>query len=387
MRSPFGGQISVDEFMRDVWQKRPLILENAVDPSRFKVDVEEIVPMAYSLSFDSRLITGDAKTQPLKLLSGPLYEEDLEDFLGKPYWTLLIQDTEQELPQMHQLLELFRFIPNWRLDDVQLSYASRGGSVGPHVDSYDVFLVQISGERHWKIERTPVTRDRQMREDTDLKLLQKLDPDTEFVARPGDLIYLPPNIPHWGIAVDECVTASIGFRIPQVDTLLSLFSEMAIHLERTVITFVDSVQERTNDPGRVSDAPLDWFQSEMRQIAEDRNLLERLYCRTMSCPVRGHGPLFLDTAPSLDVIREDLEVGITLSRYSPAMMVYREFEDCVRVYALADEYELKKEMKPFAQLLTGTEELNYDTLKPYLQDQVAMSLIQDLLKTGCLFGS
>ncbi len=387
MVGPFRGQYSPDIFMRDYWQKRPLILQNAFKKSSFNIQRDDVFQMAVSAEFDSRVIEEDTTEQSWELFTGPFEWEELESFVELSYWTLLVQDTERELDQMRQLLELFRFIPNWRLDDVQLSYAAPGGSVGPHVDSYDVFLIQLSGERRWKIENAAITDDRPMREDTSMQLLKELHPDQEFVAKPGDMLYLPPKLPHWGIAEGTCITASIGFKAPEKGMLQTAFSEMTegfghIHIPRK---FVDPAELRTDDPGRVSDEPLDWFQNEMRRLAEDRESLERVFCSTMTHPVRENWPgMTKDPVPSAEEILDDLRQGSTYVRLTPACMVYREFDDCIRIYALGIECHLKLESKSFAQLLTGTEILNFDSLKSYLWDQEALELMHLLLDSMIL---
>ena len=341
--------------------------------------------MACDLEFHSRLIIGDSEKGSLTAEVGPLDEEYLTTYrMGLSHWTLLVQDTEKALYRMQQLLECFRFIPNWRMDDVQLSYAAPGGSVGPHIDSYDVFLVQVTGRRKWRIESSPAANDRPMREDSSLQLLKEFHPDKEFVAKPGDLLYLPPKFPHWGIAKDKCITASIGFKIPEVSTLQTVFTEMGEYLEHIPERFVDPLSSQTNDPGRVSDEALNWFQNEMRRLAEDREQLYRIFCGVLTHPVRGNWPLGVHPLPSEKEILHDLQHGATLLRTTPACMVYRDFDNCTRIYALGNEFKLHKDMKPFAQLLTGPEKLNYDSLGPYLENEQILKLLRSLMNSGAL---
>ncbi len=385
MTDPFRGQYSVDIFMRDYWQKRPLILQKAFPESSFNISRNDIFYMASMAGFDSRLIEEDVHHQSWELFTGPIDREEFENLEEFSHWTVLVQDTERELDQMRRLLERFRFIPNWRLDDVQLSYAAPGGSAGPHVDSYDVFLIQVSGERRWHIESNPVAADRAMREDVPLKLLKELHPDQEFVARPGDLLYLPPRVPHWGVAVGECITASIGFKAPGVSLLQTAFLEISEQVRSAPRTFSDPAELCTDDPGHVSDAPLDWFQDEVRRLAEDRDLLERILCTSMTHPVRENWPgATIDPIPSAEEIPDDLRQGSTYERFAPSCMVYREFDDRIRLYAFGTEYEQKPEMKSFVQLLTGTEVLNFDTFKPYLERQEVLELLHFLLECSAL---
>lgn len=385
MVRPFQGPYSVDIFMRDYWQKRPMILRNAFRESSFDINLEDFFVMATMEHLHSRIIFENAEDQSWDIEIGSFELDWLENSLGPSHWTLLVQDTEQYLHQMHELLELFRFIPNWRLDDVQLSYATTGGSAGPHVDSYDVFLIQISGKRQWKIENAPVTDDRPMIENAALKLLKELNPDQEFTAKPGDMLYLPPKFPHWGIAVGPCITASIGFKAPEINMLQTAISVMTEGLNYTPGQFVDSAQSQSDDPGYVPDAPIDWFQNEMRQLAEDREILERVFCSSVTHPVRANWPgAAADPVPSAEEIPDDLRQGSTYVRFTPSCMVYREFDDCIRIYVLGIECERKRELKPFAQLLTGTETLNFDSLKSYLGDKDVRELLQFLLDSNAL---
>ncbi len=382
MTNPFRGKYSLDVFMRDYWQKRPLILEGAFQESNFTVDRSNIFEIAARPEYDSRVIEQNIEEQSWELVSGPFEWEGLEDSIEGSHWTILVQDTERELDQMRQLLELFRFIPNWRLDDVQLSYAVPGGSVGPHVDSYDVFLIQLSGQRRWRIENTPITKSRAMREDTPMQLLNNFHTDQEFVAKPGDMIYLPAKIPHWGVAIEACITASIGFKAPEISMLRTAFSELAegFGKPKRPSKYIDPVELQTDDPGRVSDAPLDWFQNEVRKLAENRQSLERIFCSAMTHPVRENWPGVAHTPPpAVGEIRQDLRNGSSYVRLVPSCIVYREFDDCIRIYTIGMESKISLKLKPFAQLLTGTEPLNYDSLKPYLKSRRVLDLIHVFL--------
>ena len=384
---PHSDPIPLGTFMREYWHRRPLMIPKAFDASTFRIDQTQIFELASSLLFHSRLIEEEVEEQSWDMTSGPFDADELEDLLGLSHWTLLVQDTERVFPQMRRLLEFFQFIPNWRLDDVQLSYASPEGSAGPHVDSYDVFLVQISGTRNWKIESTPIPDDRPMRENLPIQLLESFHPDEEYVVNPGDVLYLPPKIPHWGIALEECITASIGFKIPEETTLDKAFSEIACTFGRTPEKFIDPSKMQTDDPGRIDDSPLDWFQNEVRLLAEDREQLDRIFCAAITNPVRNNWPGGLYNPPSKTRIRRALQRGTHFVRLSPSCMVYREFDDCIRMYALGTEHRLRRDLKPFAQLLTGSERLHFDSLRPYLEDGDALSLLQMLLESQALIGT
>jgi 50S ribosomal protein L16 3-hydroxylase len=157
--------------------------------------------------------------QGFRLEHGP-FEAKRFRRLPRREWTLLVQDVDQHLPRVAELFEGVSFIPDWRVDDVMVSYAVPGGSVGPHVDAYDVFLVQLQGERRWQLS---AQRDLELQSDAELKLLARFTPEVEHVVGPGDVLYLPPGLAHYGLAQSECLTASVGFRAPSQDELLADF--------------------------------------------------------------------------------------------------------------------------------------------------------------------
>jgi len=373
--------------MNEYWQKRPFLFPNVFKKSDIKVRRNQVFELASSALFDSRLIRERGEFHPWELYEGPFEMKDLKNFRDLSHWTLLVQNTEWELDSMHNLLDHFRFIPNWRLDDLQLSFSTEYGSVGPHADSYDVFLVQISGEKNWKIELDPVAEDRAMIEDIEIQVLEEFHPKKEYMMKPGDVLYLPPKIPHWGVAPEESITASVGFKVPEGRILRDAFPLMADRFEWTPGVYDDLSELDVADPGRVSDGPLDWFQNEMRLLAEDRNHLERIFCIAITEPLRDRWPPGCYPPPSCNQIRQELEKGISLLRLTPACMVYRELGDGIQVYALGTETWFRSDLKPFARLLTGSEVLNNESLKPYFENQEVMNFLQTLIKIGALLGS
>jgi 50S ribosomal protein L16 3-hydroxylase len=229
------GGLSPQTFMKRHWQKKPLLIRQAVpqfNTPGFKlpVDAKALFALAASDDVESRLVMGgDAasqtatKSSPKKrnkpqnvaanawqLKSGPFARRALP-LLTKPNWSLLVQGVDLHVNTIRDLMDQFRFVPDARLDDVMISYASAGGGVGPHFDSYDVFLLQAHGRRQWQISQQ---KDLTLQPDMPLKILANFEPEHSFVLEPGDMLYLPPRYAHDGVALDECMTYSIGFRAP-----------------------------------------------------------------------------------------------------------------------------------------------------------------------------
>ncbi|MET0410085.1 MAG: cupin domain-containing protein, partial [Polyangiaceae bacterium] len=209
--------LSPRRFLQRYWQKEPLLLRGAVSSS-FGLSGDVLAGLACEDDVESRLVLGSVE-QGFRLEHGP-FEAKRFRRLPRREWTLLVQDVDQHLPRVAALFEGVSFIPDWRVDDVMVSYAVPGGSVGPHVDAYDVFLVQLQGERRWQLS---AQQDLELRSDAELKLLARFTPEVEHVLGPGDVLYLPPGLAHYGLAQSECLTASVGFRAPSQDELLADF--------------------------------------------------------------------------------------------------------------------------------------------------------------------
>ena len=203
------GGLSPSQFMKRHWQKKPLLVRNAIPGFVPCVGRSELVALAGQEGVESRLIVDSPKGWQMK--HGPLSKRSLPPFSQKK-WTFLVQGVDLHHDGVHALMQQFRFVPDARLDDVMISYATEGGGVGPHFDSYDVFLLQAHGQRRWRIGRN---QDLRLQPGVPLKILQNFEAEEEFVLNPGDMLYLPPKYAHDGVAVGECMTWSIGFRAPQ----------------------------------------------------------------------------------------------------------------------------------------------------------------------------
>ncbi len=214
---PLLGGLSPQAFMRRHWQRKPLLIRQAIAGFEPPLDRASLFALAGQADVQSRLVIGGeaGSADGWTLRHGPFTRRSLPA-LGQPGWTLLVQGVDLLADSVHALLNRFRFVPDARLDDVMVSYASPGGGVGPHFDSYDVFLLQAKGRRRWHIGRQ---RDLSLQPDLPLKILRHFEPEHSYDLEPGDMLYLPPRYAHDGIALDECMTYSIGFKAPATGDL------------------------------------------------------------------------------------------------------------------------------------------------------------------------
>jgi len=235
------GGLSAVEFMRRHWQKKPLLVRAACPDALPDVDRSRLFALAARDDVESRLVQRAAARWSVR--PGPIARRALPT-LATRAWTLLVQGVDLHDEQAHRLLRCFRFIPDARLDDVMCSYASDGGGVGPHVDSYDVFLLQTRGRRRWQIGRAAKAR---LHDDVPLKMLADFVPSEEWILEPGDMLYLPPGWGHDGVALGECITASIGFRAPRS-------RELAIDVAQRLAEAARDDADPSGDGSRYRDA-------------------------------------------------------------------------------------------------------------------------------------
>ncbi len=229
------GGLTARQFLRDYWHKKPLLVRDAIPGFTGLLSPEEMTQLASQELVESRLIS---HRKVWSLRNGP-FQPGVFRKLPKRDWTLLVQSLDHHLKSGADLLEQFSFIPRARLDDLMVSYAAPGGGVGPHFDSYDVFLLQGMGHRRWRIS---AQENLELVEDLPLKILSHFDPEEEFVLAPGDMLYLPPKYAHDGIAEDHCMTYSIGFRAPS-------FQELGQN-------FLNFLHDELDLPGRYADPDL-----------------------------------------------------------------------------------------------------------------------------------
>jgi len=212
------GKTSINDFLKNYWQKKPLLIKNAIANFESPITESDLFTIAQNEEAVSRLI--EYKQDIWQVKYGPFKKSDLPKKTNIP-WTILVQNINHYLPFAESFLNLFKFIPYARLDDLMISYATKKGSVGPHFDSYDVFLFQAQGIREWKIsDQKKFTLDKK----SSIKIITNFKSKNSWVLKPGDMLYLPPNIGHWGISQsDDCLTYSIGFRAPATFEIQSKF--------------------------------------------------------------------------------------------------------------------------------------------------------------------
>ena len=244
--------LSDAKFLAEYWQKKPLLIRSAFPEFNNPVDPDELAGLACDEDANARYIEHTGNNE-WRLCQGPLSDDFFDDVTGSE-WSLLVSDVEKLLPDFREYLLPFRFIPDWRIDDLMISYAPVGGSVGAHVDQYDVFLLQADGTREWSIENTAREKqDSSASVSSTIAILGDFAADETWQLEAGDMLYLPPQFAHHGIAKDEpCMTWSIGFRAPSVDEMLPEIINYVLESKSASVRFQDPQRSTSTNPGLIS---------------------------------------------------------------------------------------------------------------------------------------
>ena len=258
---PLLGDLTPAQFLRDYWHKKPLLIRQAVPGMKPVVGFDALAKMASENFVESRLITNvDGQWN---MQHGPLAELPPRT---QAAWTMLVQGVNLVDAKADALLRQFRFIPDARLDDLMISFATDGGGVGPHFDSYDVFLLQAQGRRRWRIS---AQKDLSLVEGMPLKILQNFQADEEYVLEPGDMLYLPPHYAHDGVAEGDCMTYSVGFRAPAYQELGEAFLQFMADSIDLPGRYADPDLSLSNKPAEIPKHMLDTIVDELNKVRFD----------------------------------------------------------------------------------------------------------------------
>ena len=332
------GGLTPQAFMKRHWQKKPLLVRQAVPEfsdggsapahATFPALLSRaaLFGLAAIDGVESRLISQDVrqdgKQQPKRgaksrwqLRTGPLQRRSLPP-LKQTHWTLLVQGLDLHHDGIRALMDQFRFVPDARLDDIMASFATQGGGVGPHFDSYDVFLLQVQGRRRWQISQQ---KDLTLVDGAPLKILANFVPEQTFVLEPGDMLYLPPGCAHDGVALDECITYSIGFQAPRQgelarDLLLRLADDAPDEVGAAL--YRDARQAAVSSPGEIPPALRDFAQAAVARALRDPSLLARVVGETLTEPKSN---VWFETNPALNVPSSALRRSVQLDRRTKMM--------------------------------------------------------------------
>ena len=377
------GGIPAERFLREYWQKKPLVIRQAFPGLESPVSADELAGLACEEAVESRIVVENDAGKPWQLHNGPFDPERFEQ-LPASHWTLLVQGLDHWVPEAADLLEAFRFIPNWRLDDIMASYAPAGGSVGPHYDQYDVFLLQAQGHRRWEFGgRCDETSPRV--EGTPLRILKQWQGEQTVTLGPGDMLYLPPGIGHHGVAEDDCITLSVGFRAPTVDDVLTGFSDFLCSQPGADDHLADPDLARPENPGAISNAAIERLYGVIAERLQDRRQLALWFGQFATAPKNADIIQPADEPVDRDDIRQLLAEGALLRWNEGSRFAYHDFEEDTALFVDGERFMLRGEARALAPLLCRSNQPAVAELRPLLADDALAGLITHLFNQGHLY--
>ncbi|MGE7990085.1 JmjC domain-containing protein [Pseudomonas sp. NPDC089554] len=373
------GGLTAREFLRDYWQKKPLLVRQAFTDFESPIDPDELAGLALEEEVESRLILEHGE-RPWELRRGP-FEEDAFAELPERDWTLLVQAVDQFVPEVAELLEHFRFLPSWRIDDVMISFAAPGGSVGPHFDNYDVFLLQGHGQRNWKVGQM-CDSESPLLEHADLRILADFQQSDEWTLEPGDMLYLPPRLAHHGVAVDDCLTYSVGFRAPSAAEVLTHFTDFLSQFLPDEERYSDADAQPTSDPHQIQHDALDRLKALLTEHMGDERLLLTWFGQFMTEP--RYPEQVAGEELSDEELIDSLEQGAILIRNPSARMAWSEVDDNLLLFASGQSRLLSGHLRDLLKLICAADALHIENLAQWLEDEEALTLVCQLVKQGSL---
>lgn len=291
------GGITAEQFLAEYWQKKPLLVRNGLPEIVGLLEPQDVQELALEEHASARLIRQkDRNPNEWHVKSSPLTKGDFQKL--PKLWTLLVQAVDHYSFDLSELWKKFPFIPQWRRDDIMVSYAPKGGSVGKHFDFYDVFLVQSHGHRRWQLGQMCDVNTAFV-PNQPLKLLPEIDVQFDEVLAPGDLLYVPPGMAHYGVAEDDCLTFSFGFRMPNVAGMMERISDQFSANTLLQNPVVDIARKQMGQIGEINATELSHLKDLVLAQLKDSSALDAAIMSYMS------EPKYPDNIPEADEIEAD----------------------------------------------------------------------------------
>ncbi len=329
------GNFSPEQFLQEYWQKKPCLIRQAIADFKPLLDGDDLAGLACEEMAESRLVKGTVEAADWTVSHGPFSDADFSA-LPDENWTLLVQDVEKHYAPLQALMQQFSFIPNWRLDDLMISYAATGGSVGPHTDQYDVFLLQAEGTRRWQIAQS---FEPELLDDCPLNVLKQFISEQEWVLEPGDMLYLPPNVAHLGIALEPGMTWSIGSRAPSGADLLQGLGEWLAFAADEGGRYSDPDLKSTHRAGEIDPQALHGLRQLMRTRIDDNEGLDDYLAAFMSRFRLAHDPVPPPDLTNPESLLKALQNGSRLFRNPWTRLTWIENLKGARLFAAGHPYD------------------------------------------------
>ena len=372
------GGITAEQFLAEYWQKKPLLVRNALPEITQLLEPSDVMELALDENITARLIKQkDKDSKQWSVKSSPLIKADFQKM--PKLWTLLVQAVDHYSFDLAELWKKFPFIPQWRRDDIMVSYAPKGGSVGQHFDFYDVFLVQGYGHRRWQLgqmcdENTPFVAGQP------LKLLHEIDVNFDEVLAPGDLLYVPPGLAHYGVAEDDCLTYSFGFRMPNVSDMIDSVGDQCAENDLLKNPLIDVARQQSSQIGQINSAELTYLKAELLKGLQHSNLLDHALMSLISRPGYPNDVPEVDEIGTGD-LEEAMGLGYQIMLEPASRLLYTQQDGQTHFWGNGDALCISKAFTEKLQALADGQTLLLDAA---LQQDDILENLAELLNQSIL---
>lgn len=372
------GELSLADFMQQYWQKQPLLIKQGFKNFQDPLSADELAGLALEDEVESRLV--ECRDGNWQLETGPF--EDFSRY-GDKDWTILVQAVDHWHPPAAELIEPFRFIPNWRIDDLMVSFSTPGGGVGPHLDQYDVFIIQGEGKRHWRVGMP----DASLKQFCPHPRLLQVTPFTaciDVIMEPGDILYIPPGCPHEGISLENSLNYSVGFRAPAQKDLLTGLADYLLDNDISGKRFSDPDRNLTGNIGAISEQDLDQVQQLLVQLVSDRDKLPLWFGQYITQAKHELDQQEPDPHYQAEEIAEYLEEGSVLARLGGLRCCYYQAKESsdIQLFINGTTIVLPAEEQVTAQLLCDSKRIDQQQCLHFTAREERLLLLTDLINQG-----
>lgn len=370
------GNITAEQFLAEYWQKKPLLVRNALPEIADLLEPKDVMELALDENITARLIKQkDKDPNQWTVKSSPLIKGDFQKM--PKLWTLLVQAVDHYSFDMAEMWKKFPFIPQWRRDDIMVSYAPKGGSVGKHFDFYDVFLVQGHGHRRWQLGQM-CDESTEFVAGQPLKLLPEIEVSFDEVLAPGDLLYVPPGLAHYGVAEDECLTYSFGFRMPNVADMMDSVGDTFSKYDILSNPLQDIKRDQATAIGEITSSELEYMREKLlTQLQSPHHLNDALMCLISQ-------PTYPENIPENDAIgtgdlEEALEAGYSIKLEPASRLLYSSVGDETRFWANGESLNISTAFSASLKLIADGQAI---PLNESLYDQDILDNLAELLNSS-----
>lgn len=375
--------IDIDDFLKNYWQKETLLIRAAFPDYQSPISAEELAGLACENFVESRIILENKSNPKWSLENGPFSESRFPK-LPKTHWTLLIQGLNKIFPELDDFLEQFNFIPRWRIDDLMASYAATGGSVGPHIDQYDVFLLQVSGKRKWMINSQKLEEDN-FEENLPLKIIKDFVSEYEWTLEAGDMLYLPANVAHYGIGMEDqtdCITFSIGFRAPSHAELLSAYIDDHINELDEGLRYQDPVLSKNDNSGEISSNAINNIQEILLSQFKDKEKIADWFGQYITEYLNDHESIVENKLSTTDFLKKFKEHGILRRPATLRANYHINKKGQITLYINGIKQALLPNVENIVRLFCNQTLINYSDIHSQLTEENLIEFLCQLYNKG-----